>query len=110
MLVDLDLAAEDPVNADRIRQDNGHADQGNDEHDPQGFLGGTRIVNRQAILRVRIRQGQIGKDPQAKEKHEKNNSSARRKEGKEIPSLRNAARDIGNSQKLDHRNQEKKRV
>ena len=38
MFAKLDTATEGPVNGDRVRQDEGHADNGNEQHDPERSL------------------------------------------------------------------------
>ena len=50
--VELDLAPEYPVDADGVGQHDGDTDEGDGEHDVQGFSRGGRVVGGEAELRV----------------------------------------------------------
>src|ERR1043165_176311 len=64
-LVQLHLAAENPVDADGVSQNNGHTDQRDGQHDPECFGRGRGIVDGQTVSDFRIAEHQMREHLQA---------------------------------------------
>ncbi len=108
--VQLYLAPENPIDADGVGEDDGHANERDGQHDAESLVRRGGVVNGQAVGHFGIAEDEIRIHLQTEQSHQCDHRHARRKESAPVASVVNLARDVRDGEHVDERDAEQPRI